>query len=578
MSKEKTKIFWVSLLFCTFCLFSNSSISQTFIRGYDNDFSKETRDGGSSLIKSKENNKLNYVVAGFTNEILNYDPPDDSSEALITKISGDSSELLWSKRIFPEDQHKQIKARGIVKENGPNFVFCGNAPSPHGDANILLGKLNADGTKEFLYNYSISSGPISGDIPEGATDLIIDDHGNYVLTGRTYFSDPDEGDIFIASFEPDGNPIEAKTLGAEDVKEAGTALIQNKNNDYLILGESEKGIVLSKYDSAGDFINAIIIKPTDNTKIHGKDIIETNSGYLIIGSKALSKYKGEAVLTLKINSSINDFVWAKCFDFVTDSIDYKSDQGRSVLTNNDKIIITGSTESFGGSKNLPDIFSLRLNEEGRFENLLVPQYDLMPRRDISNSIVSVNTDEGPRYTITGLTNGVDTYSLTRNNSDLLLSTFDFSNQNCFVSEQPAIIEFQPVIESFVQSKNAELERYKNILIENIELKKNTICSYDTTGIDRNNCSLYPEQYKLYQNYPNPFNPNTTIKYSLPERSTVKISIYNINGKKIRTLTNTRQKPGYHTVTWNASEVGSGVYFYRFTAGNITKVKKCVFIK
>ncbi len=88
----------------------------------------------------------------------------------------------------------------------------------------------------------------------------------------------------------------------------------------------------------------------------------------------------------------------------------------------------------------------------------------------------------------------------------------------------------------------------------------------------------PSIVNLSQNYPNPFNPVTTISYQLPRSAYVELSIYNIVGQLVETLLNEPKNAGYHTVTWDASGVGSGVYFYRIKAGTFSTVKKCVVLK
>ncbi len=75
----------------------------------------------------------------------------------------------------------------------------------------------------------------------------------------------------------------------------------------------------------------------------------------------------------------------------------------------------------------------------------------------------------------------------------------------------------------------------------------------------------PTKYALYQNYPNPFNPETTICYDLPKRARVLLSIYNIEGQLVTTLINGDQSAGYQKVMWNANNIPSGVYFYKFLA-------------
>jgi len=94
----------------------------------------------------------------------------------------------------------------------------------------------------------------------------------------------------------------------------------------------------------------------------------------------------------------------------------------------------------------------------------------------------------------------------------------------------------------------------------------------------------PEKYALYQNYPNPFNPATVIKFDLPEESEVRLAVYNILGKKVKTLLNKKLSAGVHKISWQASEYSSGVYFYRVEAvSNVsdkkfTKVEKMLLLK
>ncbi|MCF7833325.1 MAG: T9SS type A sorting domain-containing protein [Candidatus Marinimicrobia bacterium] len=88
----------------------------------------------------------------------------------------------------------------------------------------------------------------------------------------------------------------------------------------------------------------------------------------------------------------------------------------------------------------------------------------------------------------------------------------------------------------------------------------------------------PEFISLDQNYPNPFNPITAINYRLPENSDVELLIYDITGKKIKTLVNDLQFAGHHTVNWDASEFSSGIYFYRLIIGDFVDTKKMVLMK
>ncbi len=88
----------------------------------------------------------------------------------------------------------------------------------------------------------------------------------------------------------------------------------------------------------------------------------------------------------------------------------------------------------------------------------------------------------------------------------------------------------------------------------------------------------PNYYSLAQNYPNPFNPTTSIKFSVPKAVNVSLKIFDVLGKEVATLVNEVKQPGFHTADFNASNLASGIYFYRIDAGEFTAVKKMMLIK
>ena len=99
-----------------------------------------------------------------------------------------------------------------------------------------------------------------------------------------------------------------------------------------------------------------------------------------------------------------------------------------------------------------------------------------------------------------------------------------------------------------------------------------------TNISKDEFVITPSKFKLHQNYPNPFNTKTTISYELPERSKVKITVYNLIGQEIITLVDREQDSGKYYINFDASGLPSGVYFYRIEAGKFVEVKKMTFIK
>jgi len=95
--------------------------------------------------------------------------------------------------------------------------------------------------------------------------------------------------------------------------------------------------------------------------------------------------------------------------------------------------------------------------------------------------------------------------------------------------------------------------------------------------------MIPGEFALYNNYPNPFNPTTVLDYDIPENSFVKITVYDMMGRRVKTLVNTNQSAGFKSVVWDATNivgqpVAAGVYIYTIVAGDFRQTKKMAFIK
>ena len=85
-------------------------------------------------------------------------------------------------------------------------------------------------------------------------------------------------------------------------------------------------------------------------------------------------------------------------------------------------------------------------------------------------------------------------------------------------------------------------------------------------------------FKLKQNYPNPFNPETIISYSISQNEFVKLIVYDVTGREAAVLVNGNKSPGSYSVTFNASELPSGIYFYKLITGTSNETKTMVLVK
>ncbi|UCC78664.1 MAG: carboxypeptidase regulatory-like domain-containing protein [Candidatus Zixiibacteriota bacterium] len=145
----------------------------------------------------------------------------------------------------------------------------------------------------------------------------------------------------------------------------------------------------------------------------------------------------------------------------------------------------------------------------------------------------------------------------------------------FTDLQPGTYE----VSAFTPYGEGVLENPVEILFNNFS---NADIVIAVTSTD-DNPGLLPEKAALSQNYPNPFNAYTTISFNLPSTEDVELSIYNLAGQKVATLQNGLMNAGEHNIIWNGcnnngTEVASGIYFYRLSAGDLTETRPMTFLK
>ena len=105
-------------------------------------------------------------------------------------------------------------------------------------------------------------------------------------------------------------------------------------------------------------------------------------------------------------------------------------------------------------------------------------------------------------------------------------------------------------------------------------------SFPLTGAGNNAVNSVPEKYSLSQNYPNPFNPSTKINFTLPENSSVQLSVFDITGKKVADVINDKRDAGSYEINFDAGKYGlsSGAYFYTLQSDNFSETKSMILLK
>jgi ribosomal protein L31 len=161
-----------------------------------------------------------------------------------------------------------------------------------------------------------------------------------------------------------------------------------------------------------------------------------------------------------------------------------------------------------------------------------------------------------QYAITSLTGFYHTYGSNSNSAGLA----DYSDIN------PGVYDLHISREDY---EDYDLE---DILIEE-DIEMNIVLV--NTGDTENQIATYTALQGIY---PNPFNPETAVKFTLQSDTYTTIEIYNLKGQKTATILDKEMSAGTHSITWNANQQPSGIYFIKFSAGNITQLSKAVLLK
>lgn len=198
--------------------------------------------------------------------------------------------------------------------------------------------------------------------------------------------------------------------------------------------------------------------------------------------------------------------------------------------------------------------------------------------DGSNSIYR-STDNGETWTIlSGSPSGTTTYAFAVSGTNVFAGGdggVDVSTDNGATWTMASTSEFPTTIISALVVSGTNL--YAGTAIDPPIGVFRRPLSQMITAVEEEGSAM-PASFSLSQNYPNPFNPTTTIRYNVPQRSEVRLAVYDVLGRCVETLVNAEKLPGHYEVTFDASSLPSGVYLYRLQAGNFTETKKLVLVK
>ena len=411
------------------------------------------------------------------------------------------------------------------KFSGANFL--GENVGLEEDGDFFLAALNPD-------NGSTVWGEILGtENHDGVISLALDIYGyinalGYMGQGNISFPTSPEtiltnvneqNDTFIAKFDVNGNCLWADLIGG----------------DERILGEDIAADTLGNIFVAGSF--------KGTATFAGSNIELTATGSYGDGYLAKYDFNGNALWARRFGDEVFSMSNKIAVDEVGNSFVFGSFVSSVVFgseSSDNEVKLTSDT--------YVDMFIASYDSSGKY---------LWTKRLDDNGYGGVsqirNPTEPERNKQVPVTNNPLSLSYSNTNGGELILGGDFNNQ-LFLNGTTLTAE----------------EGSRNSFIAKLSLTGNP------TNVKSIN-SL-PSDFSLSQNYPNPFNPNTIISYQLPEQSNVKLKIYDMLGREIKTLVNDVKPAGSYNISFNAANLSSGIYFYTINTPSFSQSKKMMLIK
>ena len=516
---------------------------------------RQTTDGG-------------YIIAGWTETSGNGD------DVYLLKTDGDGN-LIWT-RTYGGSSHEDARSLDLTADGG--YILAGRTSSfGNGNNDFYLIKTDAEGNTVWTRTYGGGQDDYCWSVQQ-TTD------GGYILAGYSESFGGGNGVAWLIKTDANGDTLWTRIYEGERGAMA-RSVQQTTDGGYIVGGYTDpwggtSDIYLIKIDPNGQ---------TGWTRTHGGSnddyghcVQETADGGYIVTGYTWSFGAGWYDMCLLRTDAKGKLMWWRTYGGEVD------DHGQFVCETSDgNFILAGSTRSFGAGAG--DVYLLKVagEEQAGLSIEIVPDDPpvTVPQggsfgftATLTNetgqpkvteawtvAIDSEGRTYGPLKTSEGL--GVAPYqsrSAHFNQAVPNLAPLGFYNYVAYCGEYPSTV----IDSSFFQ-------------IEVIAgpLTKAGEAGWVLTGsFLEGDLSELPSEFALLSNYPNPFNASTVISYELPTDTHVKLEVYNISGQKVATLVDSKQHSGYRSVVWDASEVSSGLYFYKLTAGDISETKRMILIK
>ncbi len=454
---------------------------------------------------------------------------------------------VWTKVYdFRQNPDDRYGLNSGVFTSDSTFVLIGFVEENGFEEQVFVWKVNRAG--DTLWTKTFGSA-LTYDI---GSDIIETSDGNLMALSIVQF-DGNLGRVRLDKLTPEGNVIWEKTYLAETDYAWGYALTETSDSGIIVTGVCESDVFVLKTDANGDSLWVSYFGGSAYDV--GDGVAPTvDGGAIVVGCLSTAEVTYDSLWVIRVDSSGNE-VWSEAFPFNGGTYYYG------------KVCICRNTEGnylVAAAPDVGPVFVYKLDEDGTvLWSTELNQFDYVATFDIGEGV------DGSTY-ITG-SHGTD--------AQTIIGKVDSNGDSLFLDD---LVLLENSTGYFVYQLDSGY-----VYVGGRLLDSNTVYfaklqeSYSTALSEENN--IFPAAYTLFQNYPNPFNPTTTITFTLPKRVFVKLEIFDILGRKVKTLVSRELRKGKYVFDWDGTNsagesITSGVYLYRLSAGDFSCTKKMVLLK
>jgi hypothetical protein len=467
---------------------------------------------------------LSIIVAVFFTLLSGLAAYAQAPEVLWTKIYGGSdAETAW--------QSQETQDGG--------FVIVGSTESyGEGYTDVYLIRTDENGDTLWTKTYGGASTDEGRSVKQTAD-------GGFIVVGFTESYGDYYRNVYLIKTDGDGDTAWTRTYGTMNYQE-GRSIVVCDDGGYIIAGwrGGEDDVYVIRTDSLGNELWYRTYVGYSNERAWS--VIQTaDGGYAVAGWTESTLGRAADVYVIKMNDS-GDSLWSGTYG------DIENDEGRDIVE------IPGRGYAVAGKTFAPGImfYLIRIDNDG----------DLIWERTYGEGVgvichsLARTYDDG--YVLAGYNISYNEDYVVRTNADgdTLWTTTVLSGVDIHCR-------------SVVQTSDGGYAIAGNV---NGEIYMAKLAS-DQTGMDDDGY-VVPDAIALFQNHPNPFNASTVISYELARAGGVSISIYDIVGQHMVTLYEGFRDTGEYSITWDATDYSSGVYFARLQAGSYRQNVKMVLLK